>query len=90
MALNPPRTLRTIHNGSNGVVKVMLTIDAGSDLSVSPEVLAQLAPIGAFKDGPAPQALLDALAGPAPEDAEQAALEAKAAAKKPAAKAAKP
>lgn len=60
MALNPPRSMRTIHNGSNGVAKVSLVIPAGADLSVSDELAAQFGT--AFKDGPAPQALLDALA----------------------------
>lgn len=86
MALNPPRTLRTIHNGSNGVAKVSLVIPAGADLSVSDELAAQFG--AAFKDGPAPQALLDALAGPAEQD-DTPADEPKAAPKKPTAKAAK-
>jgi len=61
MALNPPRTLRTIHNGSNGVAKVSLSVPAGADLTVSAEVADQLQRDPAFKDGAAPQALLDAL-----------------------------
>jgi hypothetical protein len=65
MALRDPRPgLRTIHNGSNAVAKASVVVPAGSDLTVPEEVAAQLfaQASGAFKDGPAPEPLLAALA----------------------------
>jgi len=72
--------LRTIHNGSISVVKAQVNVPPGGDLTVSEVVAEQLlAGFTEFKDGAAPQRLLDALADqaavepvevPAPEPVE--------------------
>lgn len=70
--MKPPRTLRTIHNGSHDTAKAYLSIPAGASLTVPAEVADQAQRDAAFKDGEAPEALLSALYpedDPAPEAA---------------------
>ena len=64
MSLKPIRPhLRTIHNGSISTVRTQVNIPPGGELTVPDVVAEQLQrDHSAFKDGEAPQSLLDALA----------------------------
>jgi hypothetical protein len=64
MSLKPIRPhLRTIHNGSISTVRTQVNIPPGGELTVPDVVAEQLQrDHSAFKDGEAPQSLLDVLA----------------------------
>ena len=79
MALREPIPgLRTIHNGSNDVAKVSIGVPQGDELTVSDEVAAQLqSQSGAFKDGPAPARVVEAVEAVKPAKVKSAAKSAK-------------